>query len=198
MALASPPCAARTHRSSGCWTAHGTPRHHGFVARSRTTSPRCHAESRSRRRVPRVHHAPCARHRPSTIARFVMGLGGSNRRAGAIADGNAQRFPARLRPERRLPGGDADWRCRQVGGCRDVGRLRGSSGAHRDGPAAGRNGRASGDRRHLWHDRCAALDPRRSPPSGALEPLLPDPQCLDLRFQRRARNAEPCGRPRRP
>src|SRR5437667_2440994 len=36
------------------------------------------------------------------------------------------------------------------------------------------------------------------PSSGALEPVLPDPQYLDLRFQRRARNAELRCRPRRP
>src|SRR6266403_3796915 len=61
----------------------------------------------------------------------------SNRRAGTVADGTALRFPARPRSERRLPQSDADWRCRQVGGCPDVGRLHGSSGAHRDGPADG-------------------------------------------------------------
>src|SRR5438477_1639152 len=34
--------------------------------------------------------------------------------------------------------------------------------------------------------------------SGALEPLLPDPERLDLRCQRRARDAELCGGSRRP
>ena len=92
----------------------------------------------------RAHHAARARHRPSTIAGSAMGLGESNRRAGTVVDGTALRFPARPRSERRLPQSDADWRCRQAGGCRDVGRLRGSSGAHRDGPADGRNGRVSG------------------------------------------------------
>ncbi len=71
------------------------------------------------------------------------------------------RSPARPRPERRLPESGGDRRCRHVGGCRDVGRLRGSSGAHRDGPADGRNGRVSGDRRHPRQDRVPSREGRR-------------------------------------
>src|SRR2546427_2892470 len=68
---------------------------------------------------------------------------------------------------------------------------------------SGRNARRSvGTAADLSAERCGAggsAAPRaRVPSSGALEPVLPDPQCLDLRFQRGARDAELCCRPRRP
>jgi len=92
----------------------------------------------------RAHHAPPARRCPSTIARFAMGFSGSNRRAGTIADGTARVPPPGRGPSADFPRavetGDADTSaCAEMSaGCAD------RPGAHRDGPADGRNGRVSG------------------------------------------------------
>ncbi len=98
-------------------------------------------------RPPRASRAPCSalpiHHRP-----IRHGLQREQPPCRHHRGRDRPRSPARPRPERRLPESGGDRRCRHVGGCRDVGRLRGSSGAHRDGPADGRNGRVSGDRRH--------------------------------------------------
>src|SRR5438034_2613009 len=109
----------------------------------------------------RAHHAPPARRCPSTIARFAMGFSGSNRRAGTIADGTARVPPPGRGPSADFPRavetGDADtsaW-AGIAAGCAD------RPGAHRDGPADGRDGRVSGDRRHPRQDRVPSREGRR-------------------------------------
>src|SRR2546428_4594139 len=56
---------------------------------------------------------------------------------------------------------------------------------------------ASASSRSIYAQPAKPIGPPRTR-SHALEPLLPDAQCLDLRVQGRPRNAELCRRPGRP
>ena len=148
-------------------------------------------------RPPRASRAPCSalpiHHRP-----IRHGLQREQPPCRHHRGRDRPRSPARPRPERRLPESGGDRRCRHVGGCRDVGRLRGSSGAHRDGPADGRNGRVSGDRRHPRQDRVPSREGRRQRIRRATRRAVgtrADRSAERIRHARRSRHGPRCQGP---